>query len=184
MTTIARHLHSLEPDTYASLEALGVTVVNAGSDSQVGPLGGLYKQLGKTVFGVCDHQDEADAFMIECQIDHLFMHEEKGFEDLVLKNTTEVAMIRFLETLDWPPHFTEKFPSPKDDPVNALSAYFGWSKGDASAAQFLAQCNIAEIPQWLKDTCAKLKLICDSPVEPDSEEEMDAGVDVGDDDSA
>ena len=34
----------------------------------------------------------------------------KGFEDLVLKNTTEEALRRFAKLVDWPPHLTTKYP--------------------------------------------------------------------------
>src|SRR3546814_16303377 len=66
----------------------------------------LYREIGKRVFAICDKQDAANKALIEAQVDVLLMHDEKGFEDLVLKNTTEEALKRFAKLVDWPPHLT------------------------------------------------------------------------------
>ena len=93
------------------------------------------------------------------------MHAEKGFEDLVLKGTTEDALKRFVALLDWPSHLTAKYPNPPADVFNALADYFSWSKGNWGIADFFAQCTEDEIPEWLRNACAKLKTACD-PVPP------------------
>lgn len=107
-------------------------------------------------------------------VDELFMHGEKGFEALVLKNTTQAAMERFVDRIDWPPHLVVKFPDPKADSVNALSAYFSWSKGDRSIADFLASCQEQEIPEWIRHTCIRLKALC-QPEAPDGDDGHDGG---------
>jgi putative ATP-dependent endonuclease of OLD family len=43
----ARRLSELNPATYASLEALGICIIDAGTESQIADLAGLYKGLGK-----------------------------------------------------------------------------------------------------------------------------------------
>jgi putative ATP-dependent endonuclease of OLD family len=43
----ARRLSELNPAIYSSLEALGVCVIDAGSESQIADLASLYKSLGK-----------------------------------------------------------------------------------------------------------------------------------------
>ncbi|WP_137387894.1 ATP-dependent nuclease [Rhodoligotrophos defluvii] len=159
----ARRLAELNPATYASLEALGLCVIDAGSESQIADLALLYRGLGKRTFAVCDKQTDAAKMAIEAQVEHLFMHEEKGIEDLVLNNTTAAALERFAEGLDWPPHLLAQFPDPKEQAVAALKAYFGWSKGNWGIAEFLAQCAEAEIPQWLRDACIELRKRCDPP---------------------
>ena len=89
------------------------------------------------------------------------MHEEKGFENLVLKNAPPAALIRFANTLVWPPHLKSKY---ANQPVHgALSEYFAWSKGNWGIADFLAQCSEAEIPQWIRTAVVDLKQICDPP---------------------
>jgi putative ATP-dependent endonuclease of OLD family len=89
------------------------------------------------------------------------MHEEKGIEDLILKNTTKEALERFSDALDWPPHILFKYPDPKVKLIAALKDYFSWAKGNWGIADFLGQCSEAEIPSWIRDACVTLTAICD-----------------------
>jgi putative ATP-dependent endonuclease of the OLD family len=91
------------------------------------------------------------------------MHGEKGFEDLVLKNTTEDAIKRFVAEIELPPHLTAEYPNPQVNAKNVLSDYLSWSKGDHGIADFLGFCQENEIPQWIRDMCTKLKELCDPP---------------------
>lgn len=159
----ARRLSELNSATYASLEALGICIIDAGTESQIADLAGLYKGLGKRTFGLCDKQTDPAKAAIEAQVERLFMHEEKGIEDLILKNTTQDALERFSDALDWPPHILEKYPDPKASVIAALKDYFGWAKGSWGIADFLGQCSEAEVPSWIRDTCITLKAICDPP---------------------
>jgi putative ATP-dependent endonuclease of OLD family len=93
----------------------------------------------------------------------LFMHAEKDFEDLVLKNTTQAALERFANALEWPPHLKRKYPDLKKNTSAALTDYFNWSKGNWGMADYLAQCSEAEIPKWLRDVCLALKVQCPPP---------------------
>ena len=173
----ARRLSELNPASYASLEALGVYIVDAGTETQIADLGGLYKSLGKRTFALCDKQTDPAKAAIDAQVERLFMHGEKGIEDLILKNTTQAALDRFADQLDWPLHLVAKYPNPKAQATVALKEYFGWSKGNWGIAEFLAQCSEAEIPQWLRESCITLKALCDPPpppAPPDDEEELDA----------
>lgn len=162
----ARRLSELNPATYASLEALGICIIDAGTESQIADLAGLYKGLGKRTFGLCDKQTDPAKAAIEAQVERLFMHEEKGIEDLILKNTTQDALERFSDALDWPPHILAKYPDPKASVIAALKEYFGWAKGNWGIADFLGQCSEAEIPSWIRDACITLKAICDPPAAP------------------
>ncbi len=172
MPAVARRLNELDPETYASFEALGLTVVDAGSDSKIAPLGTFFAGLGKTVYGLCDLQEADAEAAITNEVDELFMHDAAGFEELVIENTSEAALLGFLGQLDWPQHLRVKFPDPAADPTNALRAYFKKSKGDASVALFLAGCALAEIPDWIKETCARLTVLC-RPPEPEEEDALD-----------
>jgi putative ATP-dependent endonuclease of OLD family len=162
----ARRLAELNPTTYASVEALGICVIDAGTESQIADLAKLYKALGKRTFALCDKQTDEAKAAIEAQVERVFMHSEKGIEDLVLKNTTQAALERFADALQWPPHLLTKYPNPKAQAFAALREYFGWAKGNWGIADFLAQCNESEIPQWLRDTCLALKFACDPPPFP------------------
>lgn len=164
----ARRLSEINPGTYSSLEALGICTVDAGSDSQLADLGKLYADLGKIVYAVCDQQTPASQTAIEAVVKKLFMHGESDIEKLVLNNTTQVAMDRFIDSIQWPQHLTAKFPNPKADAANALSDFFSWKKGDLGLAEFIAQCNEAEIPQWIKQTCRELRELCQPPKPPET----------------
>ena len=126
-------------------------IVDAGTETQIADLGGLYKSLGKRTFALCDKQTDPAKAAIDAQVERLFMHGEKGIEDLILKNTTQAALDRFADQLDWPLHLVAKYPNPKAQATVALKEYFGWSKGNWGIAEFLAQCSEAEIPQWLRE---------------------------------
>jgi putative ATP-dependent endonuclease of OLD family len=137
-------------------------VLDAGSETQVADLAGLYKSLGKDVFALCDNQEPAAKAAIEA-VARLFMHSESGIEDLVLKNTTPAALQRFAGMLVWPPHLSGKYPDLTANTALALSEYFQWSKGNWGLADFLAQCMEAEIPAWLRQVCTELKAACEPP---------------------
>jgi putative ATP-dependent endonuclease of the OLD family len=155
-----RRLAELKPDTYSSLEALGICTVDAGSEGNIPGMAQLYRELGKRTFALCDKQDDVDQIAIEIWVELLLMHEEKGFEDLVLKGTTEAALKRFAKLIKWPQHLAQKYPDPEAQAAAALAEYFAWSKGNWGIADFLAQCGEAEIPEWLRIACLELKEAC------------------------
>ncbi len=173
----ARRLSELKPGTYSPLEALGICTLDGGGETQIADLSKLYRDLGKQVFAVCDKQVQEYEAAIKAAVDELFIHDEKGIEALVLKNTTQAAIERFVDQIDWPPHLTAKYPAPKIDAINALSDYFVWSKGDRGIADFLSSCQEQEIPEWIRQTCISLKKFCEPEVPEeqaqDGEDEQD-----------
>ncbi len=172
---VCRRLAELKPDTYSSLEALGICTVDAGGDTNIPDLAKLYRELGKRTFAICDKQTDEQKGHIEAEVDTLFMHDEKGFEDLVLKNTTVDALKRFTKLIDWPQHLMQKYPDPEAQAQNALSEYFDGKKADWGVADFLSQCSEEEIPQWLQDACASLKAICEpAPANDDDADALEA----------
>lgn len=170
LPVVARRLAILNPTKYSSLEALGFCTIDAGTDSQLADLGEFYRGLGKTVYAVCDKQTANNEAKIKAQVDELFMHEEKGIEDLVLKNTTNDALERFADLLTWPQHIIQKYPDPKADIVNAIRDYFSWKKGNWGLADFLAQCSENEIPQWMREICIRIKELLQPPQGEDTAE--------------
>ncbi|TIP26216.1 MAG: DUF2813 domain-containing protein [Mesorhizobium sp.] len=175
----ARRLAELDDKKYASLEALGICVIDAGTDSQVAVMAKLYRDLGKRTFGACDKQEDAAKIAIEAQVEKLFMHDEHGFEDLILKETKPEALARFAGIVQWPPHLLQKFGDIFGDieanAAQALPELFKWGKGGWSLADFLAQCTEEEIPKFLKDACISLKQLC-APEETDAEMPPEDGV--------
>lgn len=164
----ARRLSELDPATYSSFEALGISTLDAGGDGQIADLGKLYSGLGKAVYAVCDQQTPASQAAIEAAVTKLFMHDESDIEKLVLKNTTQAAMERFIDAITWPQHLTEAFPNPKANATDALGKYFAWSKGDLGLAEFVAQCTEAEIPEWIRQMCRDLRTLCQPPKPPEA----------------
>ena len=155
-----RRLAELRPHVYSSLEALGICTVDAGSESNVAGMAQLYRELGKRTFALCDKQDGPTKALIEAQVDLLLMHEEGGFENLVLNGTSEDALKRFVKLINLPPHLQEQHPDPEMNAAAALAAYFALAKGSGGIADFLAQCSEAEIPEWLRQASLRLKEDC------------------------
>lgn len=160
LPVVCRRLAELNPSVYVPLEALGICTIDAGGEKNIPDLAKLYRDLGKRIFAICDKQPDDHKALIEVQVETLFMHDEKGFEDLILKYTTEGALKRFAQFIDWPPHLKAKYPIPEAQAKTALSEYFGWAKANWGVADFLSQCSEAEIPEWLRKVCISLKESC------------------------
>lgn len=156
-----RRLAELNPDRYASLEAMGVCIINAGGEGDIPGVASLYKGLGKKVFSFCDLQSPDNLSKITEVVDYSYMHGEKGIEDLILKNTTTAALTRFIDLISWPAKLAAKYPDPKVAPVLSLGEYFKDNKANWGVADFLAQCTEDEIPAFLKQVCEHIKSVCD-----------------------
>lgn len=129
-----------------------------------------------TPFALCDQQDGPAQALIEAQVEHLYMHGEKGIENLVLKNTPQAAMERFSDLIQWPQDLLQKYPNPKANIDDALKDYFAKKKGDFGIAEYLAQCSEDEIPLWIREACIHLKGLCTPPAPlPPAADEPPAG---------
>ncbi|OWY31875.1 ATP-dependent nuclease [Herbaspirillum aquaticum] len=149
--TAFRRLAELNPAKYSSLEALGICTLDAGSETNIPGMAKLYREVGKRTFAFCDKQDAKNKALIEEQVELLFMHNEKGIENLVINGTTEEALKRFADLLDWPQHLAQKYPVPKQSVVAAIKDYFLWAKGNWGISDFIAQCGEQEIPLWIRE---------------------------------
>lgn len=165
----ARRLNELDPNKYSSLEALGISVIDAESDSQIEPIGKLLKSLGKTVYAIYDKQEEVQRLKIIAAIDVGFESSVKTFEKLVLEGVPASRLKTFALALvadgDWPNHIT---PTPNatstDDEIKAgLEKYFGWSKGASGAANLLEGCALNEFPDFIKTTIEAIKTHTEPP---------------------
>ena len=159
-----RRLAELKPEAYVSLEALGVCVVDAGGETAIPGIAKLYKGLEKKTFAICDKQSAANQALIEEQVDLLLMHDENGFEDMVMNDTTEAALQRFLETIELPSDLKVSYPDPKMQANDVLTEYFDKSKGSGGIADFIAQCEENEMPLWLRGAAVKLMNVCQADV--------------------
>lgn len=186
MPAAARRLAEIDPQTYASFEALGLCTVDAGGDGNITDLAKLYGALGKTVYAVCDKQQAPSQAAIEAQVVKLFTHGETDIEKLVLKNTPPAALERFIDAIELPPHLSAKYPNPKANAFDVVTEFFGWAKGNWGLAEFLSQCNEAEIPEWIRNTCRELRELCqpapqegeavgDGPIPAPPSAEVDGG---------
>lgn len=92
---VAKKLQWLDSKKLASLEGLGIAVISADTDSQVAPLGEYFRQLGKTTYGIFDKQSPEDSEKTRRCIDYPYESSEKGFENVILKGTTESALRRY-----------------------------------------------------------------------------------------
>jgi putative ATP-dependent endonuclease of the OLD family len=167
----ARRLAELDPQNYASLEALGIAVFNARTDNQVAGYGAFFRGLGKKVFAVYDKQtDAARQAQIAASVDHPYEAPTKGFEALLLNETAEAALRRFAAQLvadgEWPQHLAAETPqpwTPLADLKSVLSKYFGWSKGSGGGGDLVGICTVAEMPSTLKTVLAAIKVLAQPP---------------------
>jgi len=107
---VARRLSKLKPEEFHTLESIGVCTISADTDSKIIPMAGMYRDLGKEIIGTCDKQDAATTANMEAALDLLLMHNQSGFEKMVLSGTTEAAMERYLDSITWPQALQQKFP--------------------------------------------------------------------------
>lgn len=162
----AKRLHELLPDDYTSLEGLGIAMINAETDSQVAPLGDYFSKLGKTVFAVFDKQTEESRTNIIEVIDYAFEAPEKGFENVVVKGSSETALRRYatflIDNNEWPTHLYTIKPTPEmtiEELKTSLKEYFRWTKGSGSAADFLNQCSKDEMPVYIVEVLKQIRSI-------------------------
>lgn len=157
---VCRRLAELNPETYSSLEALGICTIDAGGETNIPDVAKFYRDLGKQTFAFCDKQETDNIALIDKQVELKLMHGEDGFEDLILKHSKKEALIRFAKLIDWPQHLISKYVEPEIQFREALKEYFGWTKNNGGIADFLAQCDEAEMPPWIQKACLSLQEAC------------------------
>lgn len=160
MPAVALRLAELDSETYSSMEALGLCTIDAGGESNIVDIVKMYQGLGKRVFAICDKQDIEKEEEIKTHVEKLFMHEENGFENLIMNNTSKEAMKRYLGWIDLPNELKVKYPDQDEEFEKVLRDYLKSSKGIGAVADFLSQCVEDEIPEWIKSTCKDLKHLC------------------------
>ncbi|MEZ4927913.1 MAG: AAA family ATPase [Saprospiraceae bacterium] len=160
----AKRLSQLSHEVYQSLDSLGIAVFNAETDSQVEASADLFKRLGKRVYAVFDNQeDKKVSERIKAVTDIAFESPYKGFEDLLLNETQESALRRFVSTSiaqgNWPQHLYNRIPteaSPLEDVKTSLKELFKWAKGRGDVKLLLWESTLEEMPETIKDVILKL----------------------------
>ncbi len=175
-STTARKLQELYPNENYSFELLGISLVNAQTDSQIAQLGEYYQNLHKTVYAVFDKQSPDERVNIDLNTDFAYEAEEHGIEEVVLKNIKYQVLLRYALNLvqneAWPQHLLSKKPFDGMDSDllhDALFDYFKWSKGSGTLADLIETCNEDEMPQFIVDTIKKISntILPQQPTETD-----------------
>ena len=155
----ARKLQKAHIERSLSFELLGISIVNAGTDSQIAPLGKYYRQMNKKVYAVFDKQEEGAREAIISMVDHAYEANEHGIENVVLKGIDYSVLLRYGEKLvadkEWPQHLSDHVPnsSMTDEELRTtLFNYFKWGKGNGSLAGLVVYCNEDEMPTFIRDT--------------------------------
>lgn len=156
-TTAARKLQKQHPDKSYAFELLGISLVNAETDTQIAQLGSYYTALNKTVYAVFDEQSNDASEEIRKNVDFAYEAEEHGIENVVLKNIDFSVLLRYGLNLvsenEWPPHLRDQEPRSDmkaDELYNALFEFFKWSKGIGSLADLIEFCSEDEMPPFIK----------------------------------
>lgn len=171
MPAAARRLGDLEATRFKSLENLGVAIVDARGQTNVAPLAAFFRSLGKVVFAVFDKQSPASLPGIVAAVDHGYESPTKGFEQLILRGTSETALRNYAAAVvaagDWPPHLAATTPSASttlSDLHGMLSQYFAWAKGDGDAGDLLASCaTVQDMPTYVRDTLESIRNVIEPP---------------------
>ncbi len=161
---VARHLNSLKPKEYSSLEALGIAIIDAESDTQIKPIASLLKSFGKTTYAIFDKQDATQGAGINNEVDYSYESPEKSFEKLIMNHIPSDKLksfaIKLVSDDEWPTHLNSHVPSEtstNEEIKSQLEKYFGWSKGAGTAALLLQSCSYEEIPNFIKETLKNIR---------------------------
>jgi putative ATP-dependent endonuclease of OLD family len=179
----ARRLGELKKDEFLSLEALGIAIFNAKTDSQIATYGKFFGDLGKVTFAIYDKQfNLTQSAAIKAAVKHPYESTTKGFESLLLDEIGEPALRRFSDDLvannNWPSHLVDRKPtsntSIKDLRVS-LGEYLKWGKGIGAADDLIAECTLDEMPHSIKTVLASIKSLTEIKVSENfNESKMDA----------
>ena len=155
----ARKLQKLHQDEHISFETLGISPINAESDSKISPLGEYYRGMNKKVYAIFDKQDVSSSEKIKSSVDYAFEATEHGIENVVLKGVDGSVLRKFAMKLvsegDWPSHLKRCTPndSMTDDEIyNALFDYMTGKKGEGALARLVVFCKEEEMPAFVRDT--------------------------------
>lgn len=155
----ARKLQKIHPDKSLSFELLGISIVNAGTDSQIAPLGEYYRKMNKKVYAVFDKQENEAHDNIISVVDYAYEAEEHGIENVALKGINDSVLVKYGMKLvaesEWPQHLSDCIPNTSmtgSEIRDALFKYFKWSKGNGSLAGLITFCDENDMPEFIRNT--------------------------------
>ncbi|RAU47906.1 MULTISPECIES: AAA family ATPase [unclassified Pseudomonas] len=157
---VARMLHEQEPESFMPLEAMGIPIIDATTDSLIAPMGAYYRRLGKKVYAVFDEQSPEQLEAIRAAVDYPYQAPEKGFENVVLRGTDETVLRTYVASLiesgAWPSDLKDKAPgseATKNEVVEILSVLLKRWKGDGAAANLLCSAAARQhLPEFIVST--------------------------------
>ena len=173
---VAQRLHFLDPQKFYSLEALGVAIIDAEGDCNIVPLANLLKSLGKTTVGIYDSQLEQQATQIKNALDLPCESPEASFEKLILSQTSESALRRYLKKINeesrWLTHLGPMKNSDDDLIVvkAALLNFFESTKASGTASEMLSDCAINELPEYIINSILSIQKLVFPSVVTDKQE--------------
>lgn len=164
--TCAKLLNQFDPDNFKSFDSLGISIINAETDSAIAKFGEYFKNLGKEVFAVFDKQKDTDLEKIKTNAHHTYEAPEKGFENVVINgidfNILKKYAIQIVENGLWPTHISP-VPSEgmsRDEIKEKMQKFLKSRKGSGEASDLLSMCSkIDELPNFIVDTIANIKEI-------------------------
>lgn len=173
---VARLLHEQDPSSFMPLEAMGIPIIDATTDSLIAPMGTYYRRLGKKVYAVFDEQSPEQLEAIKAAVDFPYQAPEKGFENVVLKGTDQAALRRYVASLidsgTWPSDLKDKAPGPeatKDEVVAILGVLLKRWKGDGAAASLLCTATTRQqLPEFIVSTLESITATV-APKKPDTD---------------
>jgi putative ATP-dependent endonuclease of OLD family len=159
----AKRLNEISPNDFKTLDALGISIIDAETETQVAAIGGFYKKLGKEVFAVFDKQTNESLAEITANVHHPFEAQEKGFEKVLLNGISIDVLknyaIAFENNGEWPAHITPKpnACSSDEEYKETMFKFLKYSKGSGSAAELLSSCNTKdEMPEYIVTTLRRI----------------------------
>lgn len=155
----AKRLNEIYPTDFKTLDALGISVIDAEAETQVAAIGGFYKNLGKEVFAVFDKQTAEGLTEITANVHHPFEAQEKGFENVLLNGISIDILKNYVIALEdageWPIHIAPKPKACSSDAEykETTLKYLKYKKGAGSAADLLSTCSTKEeMPEYIVKT--------------------------------
>lgn len=161
--TCAKLLNQIESENFKSFDALGISIINAETDSSIAKFGEYFKSLGKEVFAVFDRQDKNDLEKIKKSVHHCYEAPELGFENVVVNgiafNVLKRYALNLVENGFWPTHIA---PAPSDgmkeiELKNMMKKFLKERKGSGEASNLLSLCAKEELPEFIVKTLADIK---------------------------
>lgn len=175
-----RRLDEIAPAKYSSLEAMGIAVFNVASDTALIEFGKYFRRLGKIVFAVYDKQTAERQAAIEKEIAYPFQSEYKGFEVLLVEETSIEVVKDYYKSIvsagGWPDKLKNQLVNEvigKDEDYKAaIFEFLKRNKGAYAAADLISFAEESrQIPKSIRSVFKKLRDIVEpKPVDQPSYE--------------